>query len=236
VRKPIIPETLIVDWQRIVDITARIADVPSSLVMRTEPPDHSVLVASNTNDNPYQVGMSFELNNKLYCYSVLQKRDELVVRNAHAESDWCDNQDLEHGMSFYIGYPLVWPDGTLFGTICVLDRRENQKAILHRDLLLEFCRLIKRDLALLSEVAERQRLEGKLQDNLRELETRVAERTRELTEVNLGLREEVSCRKKQKRRCCNVSNSLRKPIQLSACFSRKSSHLALRSRSKSCGR
>jgi DNA-binding CsgD family transcriptional regulator len=187
--RPVLPEATIAEWQRIVDITARIADVPSSLVMRTEPPDHSVLVASNTGDNPYRVGMSFELNSNLYCYSVLKKCGELLVRNAHAEPDWRDNQDLEHGMSFYIGYPLRWPDGALFGTICVLDRHENRKAILHRDLLTEFCRLIEGDLALLCEVAERQRLEREVQKYLDELETRVALRTRELQQRERQLEE-----------------------------------------------
>jgi DNA-binding CsgD family transcriptional regulator len=193
--KPVIPKATISKWQRIVDITARIVEVPSSLVMKTDPPDHAVLVSSNTAGNPYRVGMSFELNSKLYCYSVLSRCDELIVRNANVEAEWRDNQDLEHGMSFYIGYPITWPDGALFGTICVLDRRENQKAILHRDLLMEFCRLIEGDLALIAEGAQRERLERALQDHLAELESRVAERTRELTRANDELREEISSRR-----------------------------------------
>jgi len=179
--KPVIPDTLVAKWQRIVDVAARIVDVPSCLVMRTDPPDHSVLVSSAGADNPYEVGQSFELNESLYCHSVLTRRDELVVRDARAESDWCDNQDLEHGMSFCMGYPLGWPDGILFGTICVLDRRDNPQALLHRDLLKEFCGLVEGDLALLCEIAERRRLE-------RELEARVAERTIELQETNTALR------------------------------------------------
>jgi DNA-binding CsgD family transcriptional regulator len=140
--------------------------------------------------------MSFELNSKLYCYAVLEHRAELIVRDAHREAAWCDNQDLEHGMSFYIGYPLRWPDGALFGTICVLDRRDNDKAVLHRDLVLEFADLIEGDLALLSEMARRSGLEAELQQHLQTLEVRVEERTRELTAANSGLREENACRRK----------------------------------------
>lgn len=191
VRKPDIPEALIAKWQHVVDLTANIAHVPSSLVMRTEPPDHSVLVSSSGDGNPYRVGQSFMLDDKLYCHAVLRNRDELLVRDAHADPDWRDNQDLEHGMSFYIGYPLVWPDGTLFGTICVLDQRHNRTAVLHRELLQEFRRLIEGDLALLIEVARRERLEGELHDSLEELERRVAKRTRELTELNEGLQQEI---------------------------------------------
>lgn len=196
VHKPIIPAATIAKWQRVVDLTANIVDVPASLVMKTDPPDHEVLVASKSEGNPYEVGQSFELNRGLYCYSVLQNCDELVVRDAYADPEWSDNQDLEHGMSFYIGYPLVWPDGTLFGTICVLDEHDNEKARLHRDLLKEFRRVIEGDLALLIEISRREQAERQLQISLDELEQRVAERTRELTVLNEGLRQEILCRKK----------------------------------------
>ena len=195
VHKPDIPETMIAKWQRVVDLTADIVDVPASLVMKTDAPDHAVFVSSRGGENPYDVGQTFELNSKLYCYSVLEKCDELIVRDADADPDWCDNQDLEHGMSFYIGYPLVWPDGTLFGTICVLDKKDNEGAIGHRELLKEFRRVIEADLALLAEMAKRLEVEHQLQVTLEELEQRVARRTSELTEVNEGLRQEIASRK-----------------------------------------
>ena len=194
--KPHISDETLASWQRIVDIMARIAEVPAGLVMRTEPPDHRVLVTSDTPGNPYQVGASFTLAPNLYCHSVLSNRDELLVRDADSDPDWCDNQDLEHGMSFYLGFPLSWPDGTLFGTLCVLDHRENEQALLYRDLLREFRRVIEGDLALIVEIALRQRLEDELQASLEALERRVAERTRELTRVNEGLREEIASRRK----------------------------------------
>ena len=55
----------------------------------------------------------------------------------------------KNGMSFYIGYPLKWPDGEVFGTICVLDRRRNKRALLFREGLQEFARVIEADLVLL---------------------------------------------------------------------------------------
>ena len=187
-RKPTIPQDMIAKWQRVVDLAAEIAKVPASLVMKTDRPDHSVLVASRTEGNPYKVGQSFELNSKLYCYAVLENRDELVVEDAFTDPDWNDNQDLEHGMSFYVGYPLVWPDGTLFGTICVLDERDNREALLYRELLQEFRRVIEGDLSLLIEMARRERAEKKLHETMDGLERRVAERTRELEEANTALR------------------------------------------------
>ena len=45
------PKTL-AEWQRVVDLTARLARVPASLIMRTERPKHTVLVTSRTEGNP----------------------------------------------------------------------------------------------------------------------------------------------------------------------------------------
>lgn len=185
--KPDIPADMLSDWQRVVDLAADLVDVPASLVMKTDPPHHGVLVTSNGDDNPYEVGQSFELDSRLYCHAVLQNNSELIVRNAHTDPAWCDNQDLEHGMSFYIGYPLTWPDGSLFGTICVLDRQDNEKARLHRALLEEFRRVIEGDLALLEEAARRQRAEHELRRTLENLELRVAARTRALRRANANL-------------------------------------------------
>ena len=186
--KPEIPKGTVANWQRIVDLIARLADVPASLVMRTHRPHHSVFVSSRNPDSPYKVGARFTLNEKLYCYGVLKNDGELVVEDATCEPAWVDNDDMEHGMSFYVGYPLKWPDGEVFGTICVLDCRRNRRALLFRDGLQEFARVIEADLELLTQVDTRIRLEKQLQATLDELEQRVAERTSELEEANTALR------------------------------------------------
>lgn len=194
-RKPAIPQEMLAEWQRVVDLAAEIVEVPASLVMKTDPPDHAVLISSCGPNNPYGVGQAFVLNSKLYCHAVLTRRDVLTVRDAHADPAWSDNQDLEHGMSFYVGYPLLWPDGTVFGTICLLDRRDNAKLRLCQQLLQEFRRIIEGDLALLEEVDRRERAERKLEAMLGELECRVAARTRELTRANEQLQQEIAIRR-----------------------------------------
>ncbi|MEX0281985.1 MAG: LuxR C-terminal-related transcriptional regulator [Arenibacterium sp.] len=186
--KPQIPEDMVEKWQRIVDLIARVADVPASLVMRTDAPYHSVFVTSQSEGNMYPVGCRFTLSEKLYCYGVLQNDGELFVEDAKSDPDWSDNDDLEHGMSFYIGYPLKWPDDTIFGTICVLDSRRNKRATLFREGLQEFARVIEADLELFTEINRRIALEAELQTTLDELELRVAERTEDLEEANTALR------------------------------------------------
>ncbi len=207
--RPDIPQRIFDKWQRVIDLAAEMVQVPSGLIMKTDFPEHAVLLSSRTEGNPYTVGQQFELNEKLYCHNVLTNKepnptelpgrkklychnvltnkDELVVRDAHVDPAWCDNEDLKHGMSFYMGYPLVWPDGRLFGTICVLDAKDNAYAAKHRSLIREHGELIENDLALLEEIARRKVLESELQDHLENLEIRVSERIRELEDANAAL-------------------------------------------------
>ena len=187
--KPAIPDEIVAKWQRIVDLLAGVLDVPAGLVMRAAPPDHLVLVSSATAHNPYTLGMAFTLHTGLYCDAVMDNRQRLLVRDAASEPAWQSNPDLVHGMTFYLGYPLTWPDGTIFGTICVLDGRENSQAIRYGQLLGEFSHVIDGDLALLVEMAERKRLLGELELARGELEARVAARTLELTAANRSLKE-----------------------------------------------
>lgn len=182
-----IPQQTLQNWQRIVDLIARLADVPASLVMRTQAQRHSVFVSNRTHDHPYEVGLAFTLNEKLYCHGVLEG-GELTVEDAACDPHWADNDDMEHGMSFYIGFPLRWPDGEVFGTICMLDTRRNERALLFREGLQEFARVIEADLKLLVEVHARIELEEELQAMLGRLEGLVAERTSELEEANTALR------------------------------------------------
>jgi DNA-binding NarL/FixJ family response regulator len=186
--KPEISVETIAKWQKVVELIARLAGVPSSLIMKTDAPLHSVLVSNRDAESPYRTGQSFRLNERLYCHGVLSHGGELVVEDATTDPVWCDNDDMEFGMSFYVGYPLKWPDGAVFGTICVLDRRRNEQALLFREGLKEFCRVIETDLALLLEAERRRAAEVALQATLAGLERTVAESTRDLEEANAALR------------------------------------------------
>lgn len=184
---PQIPEETVSNWQRMVDLIARLAEVPASLIMRTNAPQHGVFLRNDAQDNPYEVGMQFTLNEKLYCQGVL-KEGALLVEDAACDPRWQNNDDMEHGMRFYAGFPLYWPDGSVFGTICVLDRQRNPKALMFLEGLKEFARLIEADLKLLVEADVRCRLERQLQETLDHLEAKVRERTAELEDANTALR------------------------------------------------
>jgi PAS domain S-box-containing protein len=144
-----VPSEILHKWQEIVNVVAEIVHVPSALVMKVEPPNIKVLVASESNGNPYERDEAASLNTGLYCETVMATRQCLLVPNAMRDDEWKSNPDIRLGMISYLGFPVAWPDGRMFGTICVLDRKENAYSDLYRKFLLQCRDVLQVDLGLL---------------------------------------------------------------------------------------
>ena len=141
-----VPPEIVRKWQEIVDLTAEIMHVPSALIMRVEPPNIKVFVSSETNGNPYEREEVASLNTGLYCETVMNTRQPLLVPDALRDEQWQSNPDIKLGMISYLGVPIVWPDGEVFGTICVLDKKPNEYSELYRKLLLQWRDVLQADL------------------------------------------------------------------------------------------
>ena len=123
-----VPSEIVRKWQEIVDLTAEIMHVPSALIMRVEPPNIKVFLSSETKGNPYEPDEAAPLNTGLYCETVMKTRQLLLVPDALRDEHWQSNPDIKPGMISYLGVPIVWPDGEVFGTICVLDKNQTNIA------------------------------------------------------------------------------------------------------------
>ena len=62
-----IPRVVTDKWQEITNLLAELVQVPAALVMRIEPPEICVFVASKSQGNPYQPRKRACLNTGLYC-------------------------------------------------------------------------------------------------------------------------------------------------------------------------
>ena len=126
------------NWQRIVDLLANIMRVPSAVVCKMEPPDYThyrVLVSSNSVGNPFPIDQFFSMDIGTFCETVIKKREPLLVTNALEDDQWKMAPEIQVGMVSYLGFPVLWPDGRIFGTICVLDDKANGYSDLYQELL-----------------------------------------------------------------------------------------------------
>ena len=133
-----VPGKVIENWQITVDLLSKISNTPSALIMRVHAEDIEVFVSSHSAGNVYHVGERSPLNFNLYCETVMNTRNKLLVPNALQDPLWDKNPDIALGMISYCGLPVTWPGGQIFGTICILDKQENACSQLIFDLMERF--------------------------------------------------------------------------------------------------
>jgi len=132
-----ISENFLQKWQKCVNILAQIINVPSALIIKIDSQYLEVFRSNSSSTNPYKIGDRVHWDNH-YCKHVITTRKMLIVPNALKDRKWDRNPDIELGMISYIGLPLLWPNGKVFGTICVLDNKENHYSSLYIALITQF--------------------------------------------------------------------------------------------------
>ena len=136
-REITVPEEIVQKWQGIVNLIAKIINVPAALIMKVDPPYIEVFRSSESANNPYEVGSREHLAG-LYCETVIKTREKLLIPNALKDKHWKKKSCIKSGMISYLGFPLFWPNDEIFGTICVLDSKENKYSKDYVDMILLF--------------------------------------------------------------------------------------------------
>jgi PAS domain S-box-containing protein len=170
-----VPSPTIQKWQEIIDLLAEVLHVPSALIMKVEPPNIRVFVRSESEGNPFARDELACLNTGMYCDAVLKTRQLLLVPDALSDQEWNTNPDIKVGMISYMGVPVAWPNGDIFGTICILDSKRNEHSDLYKKFLFQCRDVLQADLKSLQA--------------RNELELTVLERTAELRRTEVYLTE-----------------------------------------------
>ncbi|MBV8225719.1 MAG: GAF domain-containing protein, partial [Verrucomicrobia bacterium] len=201
--EPAIPESILEEWQKIVNLMAEMLDVPAGLIMRILGENIYVFVSSGTEGNPYHPGESEHfLGSGLYCETVVTNNRELLVPNALFDEAWRNNPDVRLNMISYLGYPIRWPDGRPFGTICVLDCKTNSYSEKYKRLVTQFRDVVEIHLEIIyTESKRREELERLVEERTASLQVAVAQQieanNRVLSEISQRKRTEESLRRTQ---------------------------------------
>jgi c-di-GMP phosphodiesterase len=176
--KPDIPDNLIEKWQGIVDLVASIMRVPSGLITRLTEESLEIVVASRTEGNPYKRDDGDRLGIGMFCETVAGRRRELRVDDVSSDPYWENNPHAGLGMRAYMGVPIVWEDGELFGTFCMLTDKANSYQQKFLELLRQFKEIIEADLRYIALRAE--------------LELRLSAKELELREIHHRLKNQLN--------------------------------------------
>ncbi len=153
-------------WRNIANTLAEFCDVPAVLIRKIDGHHMEVLIASEFGKNPYQKGHRALLKD-LYCSQVVLQKEPIRIPNI-LKTPGAANQDTALGMVSYMGVPLLWPDGDVFGSMSLLDSKEHTYTPRFENLICKFKELVETQLAMLfKNMADRKSLEYIL-NNLKE--------------------------------------------------------------------
>ena len=146
---PEVSDELIEKWQSLLDVTARIIDVSAASIMKLHEDHIEVFLNSKTAENPLFAGQKEELIHGLFCETVIGKQESVLIPDATKNPIWKDNPEVDINMISYLGFPVNYPNGEVFGTVCVHDSKENHYSELHQELMANLKKHIEADLELL---------------------------------------------------------------------------------------
>jgi GAF domain-containing protein len=170
VRADIVPEDMTGKWQQVIDLLARIYEVPAGLILRLHEQKAEVLVGSRTGRNPFRPGEAEEPLERLCLRTVSNQDRPFTLDNALQLELWDKTPDLPPSLTSYVGVPLAWPTGEAFGSICLLDDKPVKFGPGYRELILAFKEVVEDQLRLLSEIEQRKGAESRLQEKAKDLQ------------------------------------------------------------------
>lgn len=137
-------------WQKTVDVMARVFNAPAGFIVQRGPGGYQVVISSDQESNPYEAGCLITEDTNIFCRRVVEQRARLYVQDAPEDPAWDTNPEVaEDGFRSYLGFPVFWPNGEPFGTICVMDFETTDYQNVYLDLLGEIRELIESDLEIL---------------------------------------------------------------------------------------
>jgi len=146
---PEVNDELIEKWQSLLDVTAKIMDVPSASIIKLHEDHIEVFLNNKTAENPFSAGQKAELIYGFFCETVIGKQEMLLVPDATKNPVWKDNLEVDLNLVSYLGFPVNYPNGEVLGTVCVHDNKENHYSELHQELMANLKKHIEADLELL---------------------------------------------------------------------------------------
>jgi GAF domain-containing protein len=161
----VLSKEILKEWQELLDIAAETMMVPAGLITRVDGAEIEIFLSSDTKGNPYSAGYKTQFpESGFYCEWAIRNKKMLLIPNALKDPDWETNAAAKAGMISYAGVPISNPDGSVFGTICFIDSKENAHNERALKLLTLFKKMIESSLRSVFTKKEIESREGLLRD------------------------------------------------------------------------
>ncbi len=139
-------------WQRTISVMARVFKAPAGFLVQHTSLGYQVVLSCKQKSNPYPEGSFIPKDTNIFCRKIVETRSALYVKNASHDDQWSTNPEVrDDGFLSYFGLPVFWPDGTAFGTICVMDYAETDYLDEYLELMVQLRDLVEGDLRLVEQ-------------------------------------------------------------------------------------
>lgn len=161
-----IPDIALLKWRNIADLLAEVAGVPAAAINMVEGDSLRVIGVSKGEENPLRQGtlIRTDEDSRSYCSAVIRAREKLVIEDARRSAFWKNSDSVKQGFIAYAGVPIFHPDGDIFGSICLLDRKVNDFKGPVLRLMEEFSDIVTAHLSLIAKNSQ-------LEETLKEVRT-----------------------------------------------------------------
>ncbi|WP_144211496.1 sensor domain-containing diguanylate cyclase [Shewanella donghaensis] len=146
-------------WQKTVNLLAKVFHAPAGFLVQFTPDGFQVTISSQQSSNPYPAGIVIEPEANIFCRKIVETGTALYVPNAPIDPCWDTNPEVHNdGFTSYLGVPVFWPDGTPFGTFCVMDYKQTEYDSSYLELIEQLKDILESDLALIDLYGQMQQM------------------------------------------------------------------------------
>ena len=170
IKNSVIPNEIVKRWQDIVDAIADLFSVPCVAINRLDPPELEAFRTNSGPENPMPSGIRMSLT-EAYCRNTVMRQRQVIYTDARKDPEMAESIPVKAGFHAYMGYPLFWPEGEIFGTICVIDNKVNMWKKQQDKILCTFKDMIEAHLALVFTIEQLGEKNNQLQKAYNEVKT-----------------------------------------------------------------
>ncbi|MBN2890568.1 MAG: PAS domain S-box protein [Bacteroidales bacterium] len=131
-------------WRKILNLISEISNVYAVLFMQNIG-NNAKIISANDNLNELYVDQMLLETKKTLSFNIFKTNQNFFIENTRKYGKSKPNFDIENGIISFFGLPIKNIDGSNFGAICILDKKENNFNKTTRDLLEQFQQVIEAD-------------------------------------------------------------------------------------------
>lgn len=136
-------------WQKTIDLITGLFSAPSGYIVQATSKGYRVVIRANEGGSHFETNPILPPQTPLFCKHVAENNNTLYVNNASNDAQWSTIPEvIEDNVESYLGLPIHWPEGEVFGTLCLKDSKQTHYTNEYFELIEQLRDLIEDDLAL----------------------------------------------------------------------------------------